>query len=373
VPDASITNEFPFADELGPSRVVHLYEPALNLRAVTVVDNVTAGPSIGGVRMAPDVTTSECFRLARAMTFKNVAAGLPHGGGKSVIFADPRTAPDVKEQLVRAFAVLIRELEDYIPGPDMGTDETCMAWIHDEIGRAVGLPSELGGIPLDTIGATGRGLAAAIDVAKDYLSIPLEGARIAVQGFGAVGMHVARALARRGAVLVAVADSAGALVDPGGLDVDALVALKHEGRKMSQAPFGRKEPRDAVIAVDCDILVPAARPDVVTADNAGDVRARIVAQGANIPVTHAAEEILHERGVLSLPDFVVNAGGVICASVEYHGGTETQALAVIEERVTGNTRMVLDLAYEKGCMPRVAAEAIVDSRLHQLMQFRRWH
>lgn len=366
-------NEFPFADGFGPLRIVHLYEPGADLRAITVVDNVAAGRAIGGVRIAPDVTTEECFRLARAMTLKNAAADLPHGGGKSVILADPRQDPSAKERLIRAFASLIRELDDYIPGPDMGTDETCMAWIHDETGRAVGLPRDLGGIPLDAIGATGFGLAVAIDVAKDYRAMRLEGARVAVQGFGAVGMHAARALAQRGAVLVAAADSAGALVDPTGLDVDALISLKRAGHQLTDAPFGHKHPRDAVIEVDCDILIPAARPHVLTAENAGDVRARMVVQGANVPATLAAEQILHERGILSLPDVIVNAGGVVCASVEYHGGTEAEALALIEERIARNVRIVLDLAHDQGITPRAAAETLIEARLHHLMEYRRWH
>ena len=134
-----------FADALGPSKVVLLHEPVLGLRGAVVIDNVAAGPAIGGLRMAPGVSVEECFRLARAMTFKSAAAGLPHGGGKAVIQADPKMPAAAKERLIRAFACAIRDLTDYIPGPDMGTDERAMAWIKDEIGRAVGLPPEIGG------------------------------------------------------------------------------------------------------------------------------------------------------------------------------------------------------------------------------------
>lgn len=144
-------------DELGPEKIVLIREPRVGLEAVVVVDNVACGPAIGGVRMAPDVTVEEVVRLARAMTLKNAAAGLPHGGGKAGILADSTCAPDRKEALVRAFARMIRGLTEYIPGPDMGTNEACMAWISDEIGRAVGLPRVVGGIPLDEIGATATG------------------------------------------------------------------------------------------------------------------------------------------------------------------------------------------------------------------------
>ena len=189
--------------------------------------------------MAPDVSVEECFRLARAMTWKNAAAGLPHGGGKSVIFGDPRMPLEQKEQIIRAFADAIRNLADYIPGPDMGTDELCMAWIKDEIGRAVGLPEAIGGIPLDNVGATGFGLAACIDVARTFIELELKGARVVVQGFGAVGKHAARFLAEKGAILVAASDTRGTLADPAGLDVEALIALKDAGHSLPAYPRGK--------------------------------------------------------------------------------------------------------------------------------------
>ena len=148
-----------FADDLGPEKVVHIYEPKSKLRAIVVIDNISLGTAIGGCRMAKDVTTQEVFRLARAMTLKNALASLPHGGAKSAILAD--SATDEKEALIREFAQAMKTLTDYIPGPDMGTDETCMAYVHDEIGRAVGLPKVLGGIPLDALGMTGYGLSVA--------------------------------------------------------------------------------------------------------------------------------------------------------------------------------------------------------------------
>ena len=180
---------FRFCDDLGPKTILHIYEPAIGLKAIAVVDNTAAGPAIGGVRMAPDVSLDECFRLARGMTLKNAAAGLPHGGGKSVIFGDPTMELSAKEQLIRAFAQGVKELDHYIPGPDMGTNEAAMALLKDEGARCVGLPRVLGGIPLDEIGATAWGVVASADVAKDSVGMKFEGARVAMQGFGAVGKH----------------------------------------------------------------------------------------------------------------------------------------------------------------------------------------
>jgi glutamate dehydrogenase (NAD(P)+) len=197
-------------DDLGPHKILLLLDRSVGLRGIVVVDNVAAGPAIGGVRMAADVDVTEVARLARAMTFKSAAAGLPHGGGKAGIIADPHLPRAEKEPLIRGFARAIAGLHEYIPGPDMGTDETCMAWVADEIGRAVRVPAVLGGIPLDTLGATGLGLAACADALEDAGVLQVSGARVAVHGFGAVGRHAAAFLVERGAVVVAVADSRGA-------------------------------------------------------------------------------------------------------------------------------------------------------------------
>jgi glutamate dehydrogenase/leucine dehydrogenase len=362
---------FPPTDDLGPRSLVLLREPRAALEAFVVIDNVACGPALGGVRMARDVTLDEVTRLARAMTFKNAAAGLAHGGGKAGIMAEPGVARPRKEALVRAFARLIRDLTDYIPGPDMGTDESCMAWIEDEIGRVVGLPRVLGGIPLDEIGATGLGLAVAAEVACPEAGLSLAGARVAVQGFGAVGRHAARCLVERGALLVAAADSRGAVLQPAGLDVAGLVAHKRQGASLGTFPGGRALPRDALVGVECDIWIPAARPDVLTEANVAQLKAKLVLQGANIPATAGAEHWMHTHGALSVPDFIANAGGVICAAVEYHGGTETQAMAAVAEKIRANTAEVLARARRDRCPPREAALAMARGRVVEAMSYRR--
>ncbi len=363
---------FKFADELGPKKIIYIHDPGVELKAILVVDNVARGPSIGGVRMAPDVSTEECFRLARAMTMKNAAADLRHGGGKAVIFGDPKMAPERKERVVRAFASAIGDVQDYIVGPDMGTDEACMAWAYDEIGRSVGLPRAIGGIPLDEIGATGLGLAAAVDVAREYCDLDLDGARVAVQGFGSVGQHAARFLAEKGTVLVAAADSQGTLCDESGIDVTALMNHKQAGESVVTYEQGRTLSRDAIIDVECEIWIPAARPDVISTDNVERLKTKLIPQGANIPITADAEQALHERGVLCIPDFIANAGGVICAAVEYSGDTESVALQVIEEKVRNNTAEVLEQARATGTVPRQAAVTMAERRVREAMTFHRW-
>jgi glutamate dehydrogenase (NAD(P)+) len=365
-------NVFEVADSLGPLKTIHVYEPSVELRGVLVVDNVAVGPSIGGLRMALDVSAEECFRLARAMTLKNAAAELPHGGGKSVLYGDPKMPRAEKQRLIRAFASALRSIDEYIFGPDMGTSEECMAWVRDEIGRAVGLPRELGGIPLDEIGATGFGISHATEIALEHCDFELAGARVAVQGFGAVGMHAARFLVEKGAVLVAAADSRGTIYDPSGLDVATLIALKSSGRSLSEHSHGRKLGRDEVIDIECEIWIPAARPDVIREDNVGRLRTKLIVQGANIPITQSAEKILADRGVLNVPDFIANAGGVICAAVEYRGATEAVALEAIAEKIRRNTEIVLQRAKQDGVLPRLAATELARARVEKAMSFRRF-
>ncbi len=363
--------EFPyerFCDEFGPEKVVHLYDPKTGLRGIVVVDNVACGPSIGGVRVARDISTEEVFRLARAMTWKNASAGLAHGGGKAGILADPETYD--REAVIRAFGRAIRHLRNYIVGPDMGTDETCMAWIQDEIGRSVGLPRVLGGIPLDEIGATGYGLARCAEVAVEFIDLQLKGARVAIQGFGNVGRHAARFLEEIGVQLVAASDSKGAVHDPDGIDVQELTKVKAETGRVDAYSKGKKITHDALFAVRCEILVPAARPDCIHTDNAREIQAKLILQGANIPATSEAEELLGERGVLAVPDFICNAGGVICAAVEYHGGTEADAFDDIREKIVRNTREVLTRSCEEKNAPRQAAVELAHERVKAAMALR---
>jgi glutamate dehydrogenase (NAD(P)+) len=363
---------FRYADDIGPLKIIHVYEPSIQLKAILVVDNVARGPSIGGLRLAPDVSTEECYRLARAMTLKNAAADLHHGGGKSVMFGDPNMPKPKKERLIRCFAKALRNDEEYIFGPDMGTDEECMAWVKDEIGRAVGLPREMGGIPLDEIGATGWGLMHSTEVALEFCELKLEDTRFAVQGFGAVGKHSARFLAERGAVMVAAADSKGAIHNPAGIDVSELIELKDEGVSVSNYLSGHPIDRDDIIDVECDIWIPAARPDAINENNVGRLKTKLVIAGANIPITPGAEKVLAEKGIICVPDFIANAGGVICAAMEYRGASESEAFSAIEEKLRRNTRQVLEYAANNNILPRQAALELAMKRVKKAMSFRRF-
>ena len=355
-------------DDIGPARIIHLYSARDRLRAVLVVDNTALGPAVGGVRVSPGVTAAEVGRLARTMTLKNSLAGLPHGGAKAGIMADPAVID--KERAFRVFARMIRDFADYIPGPDMGCDETAMAWIHDETGRAVGLPEEIGGLPLDKLGATGFGLAECAEIAAPRAGIGLNGARVAIQGFGSVGKAAARFLHAKGAILVAVSDSRGGVHDAGGIDVESLEAAKDEAGSVVAYGKGRRITAEELFGVPCDILIPAATPDVIHRGNVGTVTAPLILQGANIPVTAEAEEALHRRGVIVVPDFIANAGGVIMAAVEYAGRSEQEAFNAIGERIRKNTHLILEKADADKCPPRAAAVALALERVRRAMAYR---
>jgi len=359
---------FQYSDEIGPEKVLYVYDPKTKLKGILVVDNTARGPAIGGVRMAPDVTTEEVFRLARAMTFKSAAADLRHGGGKGGIIDDPKS--ENKYSLVRSFARAIGPIAEYIPGPDMGTDECCMAVVYDEIGRAVGLPRVLGGIPLDEIGSTGYGVVVSTEVACEYVLLDLSKASVAVEGFGAVGKAAVKFLTEKGANVIAVSDSKGATYQPDGLDYEKLLRVKETTGAVKNYEGGRTIKNEDLFQLPVDILIPGARPDVISNKNARDIKATLVVEAANIPASMEAERILHDRGILVVPDFIANAGGLITAAVEYRGGTENEAFRVIEDKIARNTKLVLDMARDQKILPRVAAENMAKERVLKAMEYR---
>ena len=355
-------------DELGPLKVLHLHSSSAGLNAVVVVDNVALGPAMGGVRVRRQVNAEEVRRLARTMTLKNSIAGLPHGGGKAGISLDP-SSPD-KKKVFQAFAALTENLNEYIPGPDMGSDEECMAWIYEETGRAVGLPERMGGLPLDRLGATGYGLSECAEVACRYAGMGLEGARVAIQGFGSVGKAAAKFMALKGAVIVAAADIGGTVFDPAGLDIDGLVKAKDKTGSVAgyqSAGAMRQKPWE-VLTAPCDILIPAATADVINIDNAGSIKAKLILQGANLPVTRQAEEALQKRGILSVPDFIANAGGVIMAAMEYAKKGKDEAFKTISRKIRENTELVLEKAKKENELPVKAATELALGRIKEEME-----
>jgi glutamate dehydrogenase (NAD(P)+)/glutamate dehydrogenase (NADP+) len=357
-------------DDLGPKKVVNIYEPKSGLRAVVVVDSTARGPAMGGIRMAPDVTTSEVFRLARGMSLKTAAADLHLGGGKSGIIADPHQAEEIRMRIFRTFARAIRDITEYIPGPDMGTNEETIGYIWDEIGRGACRPRSMGGIPLDEIGATAWGVVEAAEVAAPHVGLKLEGARVAIEGFGNVGRMAAKFFEERGAVIVAASDSKGTACSDAGLSCAELTETKEKTGTVSNTSGASREPLEACLTVDCDILVPCARPDCINEANFEQVKAKLIVQGANVPATFDAEKKLHDRGILSIPCFIANAGGVICGAVEYYGGTEQEVFPTITHKIRRNVEELLWRVKKHKQYPRDAGLEMARQRILTAMKYR---
>jgi glutamate dehydrogenase/leucine dehydrogenase len=236
----------------------------------------------------------------------------------------------------------------------------------------VGLPAEIGGIPLDRLGATGFGIAECAEVACPYAGIGLKGARVAIQGYGSVGRAAARFLSGKGALIVAVSDTKGTIYTPDGIVVPELEALKAStGSVMGYGKALQKRP-DEIFGIDCDILIPAATPDVLTGENIETVRARLILQGANIPVTADAEKWMHEKGILSVPDIIVNSGGTIMAAMEYEKRPEKEAFEAVSLRVRSNTKLLLERAMSEKIPPRQAANAVARARIADAMKYREY-
>ncbi len=287
------------------------------------------GPAKGGIRYHPQVTLDEMRALAMWMTWKCAVMNLPYGGAKGGVTCDPK-ALSLKEleNLTRRYATEISILispEGDIPAPDLNTTPQIMAWIMDtySMHRGYPVPAVVTGKPVPVGGslgrkeATGRGVMIATREALAKTNRPLAGARVAVQGFGNVGRASAMLLHDAGARIVATTDASGGRRDPGGLDPRALERHKRESGRLIDYPGGEPIDNAALLAADCDVLIPAALEQQITAANADGIRARIIVEGANGPTTPEADAILAERGVLVIPDIVANAGGVTVSYFEW--------------------------------------------------------
>jgi len=366
-------------DEWGPEKVVCVSDRRSGMRGVLVVDNSARGVGKGGTRMAPNLSVGEVARLARTMTWKWAAVDLFHGGAKAGILGDP-AAPN-KEEVLRAFArALANEVPaEYVFGLDMGLVEKDAAIFVDELGdrgAAVGLPGVLGGLPYDELGVTGYGVAEATDAAATAIALPLEGARVAVQGFGAVGQAAAERLVELGAVITAVSTAAGAVVDTDGIDLPRLVSLRRELGDACVIEYGGALDPSAALATDAQILVAAAREDVIDTDLAASTDARLVVEGANMPTTPGALEVLDARGVTVVPDFIANAGGIVAAAhsmdARYSPFTVSpgDVFPMISTKIRQNTLTVLTEAVDRGLSTHAAARTIAQQRVRAAMMLR---
>jgi glutamate dehydrogenase (NAD(P)+) len=294
-----------------------------------VLYNTSRGPAKGGIRFDLNVTLEEVTALAAWMTWKCALVNIPFGGAKGGVVCDPATmSMGELERVTRRYTASIIETlgpDSDVPAPDVNTNERIMAWIMDTYSMhhrhtvtavVTGKPVEMGG-SLGRREATGRGCMIVTREALRRLGMSMRGARVAVQGFGNVGSVAADLMAKEGAIIVAVSDKSGAVYNPAGIAVGDLLAWVREHRQIAGYPKADALPRDQLLTVECDVLVPAATENVITRKNAPQIKAKVICEGANGPTTAAADEILEKNGVFVIPDILANAGGVTVSYFEW--------------------------------------------------------
>jgi glutamate dehydrogenase/leucine dehydrogenase len=343
------------------------------------------GPYKGGIRYHPNVTLDEVTALAILMTWKCAVADIPYGGAKGGIICNPnRLSVGEKERMTRRYTTMISPfIGPYkdIPAPDVSTDAQTMAWIMDTFSQINGyqIPEVVTGKPIQIGGsegreeATSRGLTFCVREAMKLSQIPEKGATVAIQGFGNVGSYAAQLLQENGYRIIAVSDSVSGIYDPNGMDAVKARAFKQKTRRFRGFP-AKEITNEDLLALECDVLIPAALENQLTRDNANDVKAKIVVEGANGPTTQDGDEILNKNGVLVVPDILANSGGVIVSYLEWvqnlgrvHWRIE-QVNTQLEQRITTCFKDVVQESKILGTYLRSAANALAVKRVADAVQ-----
>ncbi len=354
--------------------------------------NNVLGPYKGGIRFHPEVTVEETKALSMWMTLKCAIVGVPFGGGKGGVICDPRNMSlKEKERVSRGY---IRAMANFlgpeidIPAPDVYTDAQVMAWMADEyssikqvpaFGVVTGKPIPVGGC-VGRKEATSRGCAYIAKEAANTLNIPLKGARIAIQGAGNVGGYAATLLREEGAKIIAISDSRGGVYHPEGLEVDKVLTYKKETGALKGFTGGEEISNRELLALECELLIPAAMENQITGENADSVKARIIVEGANGPTTPEADLILNDKKILLAPDVLANAGGVTVSYFEWVQNNygfiwdEVTVNSRLEKRMTDAFRMVYNFNQENGAQSNLRTSAYMYSvrKLAEAMEHRGW-
>lgn len=321
-----------------------------------VIHSSKLGPSKGGIRYAMSVTLDEVKALAAWMTWKCAVVGIPYGGAKGGIKCDPRTMSQGElERLTRAFTAAMQDVfgpEKDIPAPDMGTNPQVMAWIMDEFSKIKGVssPAVVTGKPLilggslGRVEATGRGVMVTARSAMSRLKMDPSKSTCAVQGFGNVGSISAKLLALQGVTIVAISDVSGGYYDKNGIDIDKAIEYVDGNNGTLEGFYADKITNEELLVLDVDVLVPAAMEDQITVENAHDIKAKLIVEGANGPTASNADKILNDKNILVVPDILANAGGV---SVSYFEWVQNRSgYFWTEERVNRRADRIMKQAFE---------------------------
>lgn len=370
-------------DKFGPEYVLKVYNSKIGLEGILVIDNTVLGPGKGGIRLTSDITEKEVFRLARTMTWKNALAELPFGGAKAGIVW-PGGNDELKKKYIQSFAQAIEPFLPglYIAGPDVNTGEKEMRWFVEATGiwnsatgkpanlcmKIFGQPREKCGLPHE-YGSAGFGVAQATATAASLKGINIKGARVSIHGFGNVGSFTYQYLTALGAKMIALADIGGTIFDEDGLDKNAIQKIIKERLPLSEYPDQKaKIKSEDFWQLPVDILILASVTDVINEENKNDVKAKIIVEAANIPMPENVEKELFQKGVLIVPDFVANAGGVISSFAEYQGYNPKRMFATVEKKIKKNVKIVLEKSLKQNKNPREVALAMAQARVEAKMK-----
>ena len=350
--------------------------------------NFARGPAKGGIRYHPGVTLDEVTALAFWMTWKCAVVDLPFGGGKGGVTCDPsELSPGEIERITRRYAAELVEVvgpDKDVPAPDVGTTPQIMAWFMDTYsmhmrvstpGVVTGKPLEIGG-SAGRVEATGRGVSLVAFEELQHLGIAPSAARVVVQGFGNVGSVAAKMFAARGCKVIGISDISGGYVNQKGIDISGALAYAQEHHSLAGYGGGEHVSNEALLEVECDLLVPAALEKVLTGANAGNVRAKLIVEGANGPTTPEADHIFQRKGIVVVPDILGNAGGVIVSYFEWvqdrqgYFWKESEVNERLEELLLTNFRKVREVAHERQIPYRTAAYLVAIERVTRTMKMR---
>jgi len=346
-----------------------------------VQHNIARGPCKGGIRYALDVTLDEVRALASWMTWKCAVVNIPFGGAKGGVICDPKAMSRGElERMTRRYTAEIIEFlgpEKDVPAPDVNTNEQTMAWIMDTYSMhmrqtvtsvVTGKPLDIGG-SRGRIEATGRGVMVVCDESLRYLNMPVEGCRVVIQGFGNVGSNSARLLHERGYSIVGIAERAGGLFNPAGIDIRQLLEYQYRNNTILGFRGAEPMPSEELLVSECEILIPAATENVITSRNADRIKAKIVVEGANGPTTAVADEILAEKRIFIVPDILANAGGVTASYFEWvqdrqgYFWKESQVNEQLESILRQSFDDVIRYAEAHGVNNRIAAYMLAIDRV----------
>jgi len=349
-------------DQLGPQQILHVHDPETGMKGVVVVDTVSLAGAGGGTRMLPDITTTEIFQLARAMTHKYAILDFPVGGAKAGIWGDPAIKGKKRADLMKSFGNAVKALlsSGIILAADMGTDNDDVALFFEGAGlpkRFTGLSTQdYEGEPLEDH-ITGYGVVVAALAACKLAGIGIKGAKVAIEGFGKVGGGVLRYISEAGANVVAVPTVDDMIYNKDGLDVKALFKARRKSgdKAVSGYENARHMKPGQLYGLPVDVLIPGARPYLINRKNVDAIKAKVISSIANIPITNEAEDILFKKGVLSVPDFISNSGGVILGVVDVLGGKVEDVFKVVNNYIGPIATSILKEARQQNINPRALA------------------